>query len=130
MSRELEDFEIRSKVRALLVKYWFDTADLSIGVHHGNVTVFGSLQESSNLGAGEGKKSSSEITSYEMDGLGDMKEIKTTKTTKTIEKENIMDSISKRLFLVETEISELSGVRSVNFEFHNYIQKGKNWVRT
>ena len=127
MSRDLEDFEIKSKVRAMLVRYWFDTADLSIGVHHGNVNIIGSLRETSNLAEVEGVKTSSEVGSYEMDASGEMKEVSS--HTKVNEKENIMDSITRRMNLIEMGIIELNGVRSVNFEFNNFLQKGKNWVR-
>ncbi|EKD29097.1 MAG: hypothetical protein ACD_79C00068G0002 [uncultured bacterium] len=125
MSRGLDDNEIKSKVRACLVKNSFDTSALNIGVHRGAVNVLGTLKSTA---------SSLDVKIHQriaedpfMNNSSNNQENASSGENKP--RVNTTDSTASKLMNVETEIVKISGVRSVNLDFHNYRKTAGVWKK-
>ena len=128
MPRQIEDYEIKSKARSVLVKYWIDTTRLSIGVHRGVITVFGDLQEGAAVIATRVQKRIEEdpfMDSSETENLDD------SKTSPSSDKSapGSSDPLAQKLFLIEKEMEDISGVRAVSLDFSNYKKNGGIWKK-
>ena len=128
-----EDFEIKSKVRALLVKYWIDTTTLSIGVHRGYVNIFGDLKEKSSFMTAKVIKRIYDDPFMDS-GNEDKENIPSEESQhgKNAKKEMgmVMDNISQKLFNLENEIQNIPGVKSASLDFSNYKRNGGIWKKS
>ncbi len=108
MAREAEDYEIRNRVRSILVKFWINTEKLNIGVHRGNVSVFGMLEETSSVG-----RTLDEIKNMaRLTGESSLQNMTKSQLTKVSH-----SNLSKKVILIEQEIQDIDGVRCVTLEF-------------
>jgi hypothetical protein len=127
--RAFEDFEIKNRVRAVLVKFWFDTSTLTISVHRGKVHVFGALcekmhtveaaalQRVKNDPFMEDGATGAAAPHESMHGKNSFKRIRN----------KVMEHTSRKLLLAEQEIYRIRGIRHVTLDFSNYKKSGGVW---
>ena len=131
MPRDINDYEIRSKVRSLLVKYWIDTTTVSIGVHRGVVTILGTIKESSGAFTSKVEKRIKDDPFMEKDDADDPAMDSQTSSDAMSKKNQTKntDPLAQKLFLLECEIEDLPGVRAASLDFNNYKKSGGIWKK-
>ena len=112
MAREIEDYEIRNQVRSILLRFWINTEKLNIGVHRGNVSLFGFLEENSSVG-----RTNEEIKN--MERL--IEKNASSNTSKSANFKASRSNLLKKISLIEQEIQGISGVRCVTLEIQNAL---------
>lgn len=132
MPRDINDYEIKAKVRGVLVRYWIDTTTVSIGVHRGVVTIVGSIKESSGAFTTKVEKRINEDPFMEKDDedtpSSDSKSSSDSNAKKNQQMQSA-DPFAQKLFLVECEIEDIPGVRAASLDFSNYKKNGGIWKK-
>ncbi len=132
MPRDINDYEIKARVRALLVKYWIDTTTVSIGVHRGIVSIMGNIKESSGALTAQVEKRIHEDPFMEKEDSADSSSDSKSPSDSGLKKNQQVqtsDPFSQKLFLLENDIQDIAGVRASSLDFSNYKKNGGVWKK-
>lgn len=132
MPRDINDYEIKSKVRALLVRYWIDTATVSVGVHRGVVSLIGNVKESSGAFTTKVEKRIKDDPFMDNEDTETSSSDSNTSSesgSKKNQKVQCADPFAQKLFLLECDIEEIPGVRAASLDFSNYKKNGGVWKK-
>ena len=132
MPRDINDYEIKSRVRALLVKYWIDTTTVSVGVHRGVVSIMGNVKESSGALTTQVEKRIKEDPFMEKEDSEDSSsDLKNTSDSGSKKNQQVQtsDPFAQKLFLLENDIQDIAGVRATSLDFSNYKKNGGVWKK-
>ena len=132
MPRDINDYEIKSRVRALLVKYWIDTTTVSLGVHRGVVSIMGNVKESSGAFTLQVEKRIKEDPFMEKDDSDDSSSDSKNSSDSGSKKNQPLqtnDPFAQKLFLLESDIQDIAGVRASSLDFSNYKKNGGVWKK-
>lgn len=131
MPRDINDYEIKSKVRGLLVRYWIDTTTVSIGVHRGVVSIIGNVKESSGAFTTKIEKRIKDDPFMEKEDTDDSSDSKNSSDlgSKKNQQAQSADPFAQKLFLLECDIEDIPGVRAASLDFSNYKKNGGVWKK-